>query len=145
MTPAEYKEMVKIISPLMRVPWKLGSFDPAQGFDCVSFPLYVYEKLGADLPHEFEGLTWETYAEAYQQKPDYPLFLRFLLSLGQKIDPNYRLPGDLLVMAGGDQGEHITAAILLPNQKAVRVDPGLGVMIFPAQLIKDLRGVRRVV
>jgi hypothetical protein len=58
------------------------------------------------------------------------------------VDPGFRLPGDLLIL----QGEgHITAAILLLNQKASRVDPKAGVIIFPAHLVKDLRGVRRVV
>ena len=145
MSPDVYRQMVEIISALMGKPWVLGSFDPAVGFDCVSFPLYVYDQLGANLPHEFEGLTWESYAAAYRLKPDYGLFERFLLSLGEEVPRPYRLPGDLLVMAGGDQGEHITAAILLPNQKAVRVDPTLGVMIFPSKLIKDLRGIRRVI
>ncbi len=136
------KEMVRIITGLMGTPFKLGGLTPETGFDCLSYPTYVYERLGFVRPLEFEGRNWENYWQGYQTPEGYSLFERFLKSLGQEVDPGFRLPGDLLIL----QGEgHITAAILLLNQKASRVDPKAGVIIFPAHLIKDLRGVRRVV
>jgi cell wall-associated NlpC family hydrolase len=137
-----HREMVKIITGLMGTPFKLGGLTPETGFDCLSFPVHVYERLGFQRPLSFEGRHWENYWQDYQTPAGYALFERFLKSLGSEVPPAFKLPGDLLIL----QGEgHITAAIQLLNQKATRVDPKAGVIIFPSHLIKDLRGVRRVV
>ena len=143
MRPTEYREMVKLITPLMGKPWKLGSMDAEGGFDCLSFVLYIYQSLGMEIPKEFEGLTLKSYARRWAGKADYQLFERFLMSLGEPIPDWVKLPGDLLII-GGDDGS-VFPAIALLNGNAVAMDQRLGAMIFPLKAIKNVKSIRRMI
>ncbi len=137
MTRNQYREMVKILTPLIGKPLIFGEMD------CVNLLRLVYEPLGASLPTEFEGLTWETYAERWKKAPDYSLVERFLMGLGRPIEPNYLLPGDLLIIS--DMTGGVFPAIALINSKAVTVDRKIGVMVFPTHVLREIKAVRRIV
>ncbi len=84
-------------------PFVLG--DTSKGFDCVSLIRDFFEAFGYQFPTEFEGITWENYAEEYLRDPVRVLNIRerFLMSLGRHIEKKFFRRGDLLLFREGIQ------------------------------------------
>ncbi|MEO7214456.1 NlpC/P60 family protein [Mucilaginibacter sp.] len=51
-------ELVTFAKTLIGVPYKYGSIDPAEGFDCSGFITYVFNHFGIAVPRTSEGFTY---------------------------------------------------------------------------------------
>jgi len=91
------------MSSLIGIPYKLGSFDPNEGLDCLSFIWTFFNDTGRKMPEEFEGLTCATYPELWKKDKIEAkrTFIRFLSSNLTEIDKHRSLPGDVLVCNDG--------------------------------------------
>ncbi|MEO7802757.1 MAG: NlpC/P60 family protein, partial [Ginsengibacter sp.] len=50
-------ELLRFARTLMGVPYKYGSIDPAQGFDCSGFITYVFNNFKISVPRSSIGFT----------------------------------------------------------------------------------------
>jgi cell wall-associated NlpC family hydrolase len=110
---------------LRGAPYRMGGIDPAKGFDCSGFVLYVYQQHGVPMPRE----------------------VREQFRVGKNVDRGQLEPGDLVffstvapgashvgIMIGGDQFVHA------PSERGVVRVENLGSQYWASRYI----GAKRV-
>jgi cell wall-associated NlpC family hydrolase len=85
------------ISKFIDRPHAIG--DPSKGWDCLNSLLDFYRECGVSLPDEFEGYTEVNYPGRWAKNPKKcrQVLERFVLSLGNPVQPEYLQRGDLLI------------------------------------------------
>lgn len=74
------QEVVNYARTLIGVPYKYGSTDPANGFDCSGFITYVFNHFNIRVPRSSIDFT----------------------NVGQEVNVNHASPGDLILFTGTD-------------------------------------------
>lgn len=85
---------------LIGVPYKYGSTDPAQGFDCSGFITYVFNHFGISVPRSSIDFT----------------------NVGKEVDLPNAAPGDLILFTGTDSTERFVGhmGIVTENSDSLR-------------------------
>jgi len=91
-------EFTKKIQHFIDKPFALG--DKSKGWDCLNSLAEFYDSIGKRFPREFKEFNEQNYAEKWKAGEGKKVFREFLLSLGESINPNYALEGDLFVFDG---------------------------------------------
>lgn len=126
------KHAADIVKGMLAKPYKLGS--SGEAFDCLSFMLNFYEERGIKWPTEWRGWTRENYAELWKDGYGRTELYEFLKELGEEVDINFMLEGDLIII---DAGEAAIPAIYLSSGSAMLVIYERGVMVVPLWSIQD--------
>ena len=113
-----------------------------KGWDCLTSMADFFKSCGVEFPDEFKGWTWENYPERWEKGKGIDIFGEFLHSIGKPVDPNYMLPGDVLVFEAGGA---VSGGIYLGNGHFQGVDRKHGVVRLPLKFFKvALTDVRRL-
>ncbi len=91
-------EFTAKLQKFIDAPFALG--DKSKGWDCIDSLIEFYSSIGKPFPREFKGFDEQNYAERWARGEGKKEMREFLLSLGESIDPNYALEGDLFVFDG---------------------------------------------
>ncbi len=126
-------EFAKSLEPYLFKAYSLG--DPSKGWDCLNCLGDWAKKNGLEFPDEFEGWTWENYTERWNRGDGMDVLRRFLMSLGDSVNINYMLPGDILVL----EARGVVGAAQYLGSGHVKVvergkggdDPKSGTFVFP--------------
>jgi cell wall-associated NlpC family hydrolase len=96
-TPAE---VINFAKTLIGVPYKYGSTDPAQGFDCSGFITYVFNHFNISVPRSSIDFT----------------------NVGMEVKLPNALPGDLILFTGTDSTERFVGhmGIVIENIDSLR-------------------------
>ena len=91
--------LAEITKKYVGAPYKLGSFDPKEGLDCLSLVLNFTRDLSGEVPEEFDGVTIDDYPKLWKEEPikAKKKFVGFLASTFKEIDRRRSLPGDIIV------------------------------------------------
>lgn len=126
-------------------PYKLGGESRQEGYDCLSMIRCFYSYYGLTLGYPFidgkeltkEGymVYFSTHAEDGSWKAPY---LRYLLSLGKKVDKNYIRTGDLLILNNDDL---IVPAIVIGNACAM-VMLNIGITAVPLRNLRIIEVIK---
>lgn len=132
--------------PYLFKPFALG--DRAKGWDCLNQLGQWARENGFEFPDEFKGWTWENYAERWERGEGMDVFLDFLMNLGDPVDINYMLPGDIIVLKVKDpvSGKMvISAAQYLGANKMKAVTKEIGIAVIPMSFFRTtIHAVRRL-
>ena len=92
------KIIADAVAKLVDCKYFLG--DESKGWDCLNSLKEFYQGCGVKFPLEFEDWTEKNYAEKWVYDPEIgrQAFFRFLQILGDPVDKNYALRGDLLIL-----------------------------------------------
>lgn len=82
----EPEELVAFAQTLKNIPYKYGSVDPGQGFDCSGFVTYVFNHFGIEVPRSSVG---------------------FDAPSARTIPLNRARPGDLILFTGTDSTKRV--------------------------------------
>jgi hypothetical protein len=95
---ASDKTIANAITKLVDCNYFLG--DKSKGWDCLNSLQEFYEACGVTFPREFEDWNEVNYRDKWIYDPEMgrQAFFRFLQTLGEPIDKNYALRGDLLIL-----------------------------------------------
>ena len=128
------KKILEVSKSFLGAPYKLGGQSPEEGFHCASYIYCFYRDIGADIADHEGDLNLKNYAEAWAQKPEQTkaALLRFMLGIGEKVNPKFLWPGDLALIKSE---EKLTSAIYLGNGNFLTLDVRVGIMIFPRRSI----------
>ena len=140
-------EFTEKIQQFIDAPHILG--DPSKGWDCLNILREVYTLLGKSFPTEFEGWNAENYAERWKRGEGKAVYRDFLFSLGQPVEPNYALEGDLFIFDGVEQlfpGIYLGRGhLLMVFAPCDTKQKNRGVKVVPLRFFKEfLIGVRRL-
>jgi len=79
-------------------PFALG--DTAKGWDCLNSLAAFYDSIDRPFPRQYKEFNELNYAEKWKAGEGRKELREFLLSLGEPINPNYALEGDLFIFEG---------------------------------------------
>lgn len=101
-------KIAKAIDRMIEKPFFLGDLTGEKGFDCINTIKSFYADLGIVLPEEFEGYNWSNYPAKWDDDPEEArgVLIRFLRSLGNPININYCLRGDLLIIEAKNEKKY---------------------------------------
>lgn len=91
-------DISKAARKLIDAPYFLGPSE--QGFDCLTIMRHFYNNLGIQLPPLPEGWTDKNYAERWKNGEGREELYEYLLSIGEEVQVNYMISGDLLIFDG---------------------------------------------
>ena len=131
---------VSLLRKLIGTPYKLGSLDPKEGLDCLSFMLNFSDSVGQPLPKEFDGITDKTYPDLWRKdkREAAKRLIRFIASNLEEVDKHRSLPGDVLICNDGIIG------INAGNGHIVTVIEDQGVKVLKLSDLKVKRAFRWV-
>ena len=109
-------EFTQIVQKFIDAPQIFG--DTSKGWDCLNILREIYTLLGKDFPKEFKGWNAENYAERWRHGEGKDIYREFLLSLGESVNSNYAIHGDLFILEGNQQ---VFPAIYLGNGNLLMV------------------------
>lgn len=134
-------EFAQKMSPFLGKPFALG--DRLKGWDCLNSMAEFFESVGIDFPNEFKGWTWGNYVERWKKEMNFKIFREFLFSLGESIDLNYILPGDIIII---EKAGYVSAGIYLGSGNFQAVSNPHGVVRMPLRFFESaITGVRRLI
>jgi hypothetical protein len=142
-------QFVESLKPYLFKPFSLG--DKAKGWDCLNQLGDWARENGYEFPDEFDGWTWENYAQKWLQgdplisgrhQGGTDVFRRFLMNLGDPVDPNYMLPGDIIVL---ETKGIVSAVQYLGSNKIKAVPKEMGTVVLPMSFFKPaIKSIRRL-
>ncbi len=102
------KTVADAITKMVGKPYYLG--DESKGLDCLNSLKNFYEDCGLKFPREFREWNENNYRQKWMDDVEdgRSAFWDFLHTLGQPIDINYALRGDLLIFRRQPTGQAIT-------------------------------------
>jgi cell wall-associated NlpC family hydrolase len=134
-------EFAKKINRFFNSPFLLGGRGE-KGWDCLTSMAAFFESCGIDFPSEFKDWNWGNYVERWERGEGMSVFRDFLHSLGQSIDINYMLPGDIIIF---EMNNIVSAGIYLGSGHFQTVHNKEGVIRLPLRFFRTaIRGVRRL-
>jgi hypothetical protein len=121
--------------------------DPSRGWDCLNSLLDLYGGMGYIFPKEMEGIDGSNYPDIWNKENvrAREVFARFLLSLGDPVEPDFYVRGDLLIFKGAQLGT--CPAVFLGNGNIMMLlsaKEGIGIEPF-RRYKKWLIAVRRLI
>jgi len=86
------------IERLIDAPFALG--DTEKGWDCLNSLANFYDACGFKFPREFKDWNEQNYSQKWLEDVEEGrrIFVEFLMSLGEPVDPCYLLRGDILIL-----------------------------------------------
>lgn len=137
---------VRSLHPYLFKPFSLG--DRSKGWDCLNQLGDWAKENGYEFPDEFKGWTWGNYAERWERGEGMDVFFDFLMSLGEEVDINYMLPGDIIVLKIKDPASNkdvVSAVQYLGSNKIKAVPKEMGTVVLPMSFYKPaIKSVRRL-
>lgn len=113
------------VQKFIDAPFALG--DKAKGWDCLNSIADFYDSIGKTFPREFKGFNESNYAERWEKGEGKEELKEFLLSLGESINQNYAVEGDLFIFEGAEMvfpGLYLGRGhVLMVFDKGARVVP----------------------
>ncbi len=141
-------QIAQAIDKFIDKPWGLCCPEE-QKWDCLNTMVTFYSELGIEMPLEFEGYKYEDYKEIWNKnfRKALKILKRWYRTLGERINPNFMIRGDLILYDAADKDIIGTAwAIYLGNGNALMVFGLQGVKVLPVQSLKpQLSEVRRLI
>jgi len=138
--------MAKIISEkFLSKKFFLGDISGLKGWDCLNSLAGFYDSMDCSFPHQFKDWDESNYPERWKKNEENcrEVLKEFLLTLGDPIDPQYRIMGDLLLFEG--RSIPLFPAIFIGNGNVMLIFKN-GVKIAPLNhLSKWLVGARRLI
>ena len=119
--------------------------DPINGWDCFNMLLDFYQAFGYQFPTEFEGYSLKAYKDLWLEDQDKAkqVLSRFLLSLGEPVEKNFFIRGDLLLFR--IPRKNLFSAIALGNGN-MKIAVQEGVTDVPFHIFQKLFvGARRLI
>lgn len=110
-------------------PFRAGSHGP-EGYDCIGLLYAAQKALGRAVPETFRGYSVHdpAYADLWQENrlAALRLIVELIEGLGEPVDPNYLVAGDVLLVKRRDNGD-IFPAIHIGNNLMISafVDEGV--------------------
>jgi hypothetical protein len=139
-------QFVNSLKPYLFKPFSLG--DKSKGWDCLNQLGDWARENGYEFPDEFKGWTWANYAERWERGEGMDVFYDFLMSLGDPVDINYMLPGDIIVLKMTDpmtMKEIVSAVQYLGSNKIKAIPKEMGTIVLPMSFFRmAIRSVRRL-
>ncbi len=91
-------EFTQKIQKFIDAPFALG--DTSKGWDCLNSLAEFYDSIGAKFPREFGEWNEQNYADGWLRDPSKArmTLIKFLRTLGEPVDKNYLMEGDLLII-----------------------------------------------
>ena len=133
-------EFATTMNKFLGAKFALG--DKASGWDCLNSLEHFFKSAGVDFPGEFKGWTWSNYAERWSRGEGMEVFKEFLISLGESVDINRIMPGDIIVL---EKGGIISAGLYLGNGHFQAVSNPHGVVRLPIKFFYSaIISVRRL-
>ena len=136
-------KFTELTRDLIDCDYALG--DTSKGYDCVSAICHVYKGMGANIPDEWKGLTFETYATRFGGDHWEDDLIEFSRSLGHSVEINYIRKGDLIVF---DKPPIRGPGIYLGNGYVFRIYDGAirGGKVSPLRYFHDaIVDIRRLI
>ncbi len=120
-------------------PFALG--DKTRGWDCLNILAEFYDSIGKSFPRQYKDFDEFNYAERWKAGEGRKEFREFLLSLGESVNPNYALEGDLFIM----EGEEMTFPGIYLGRGHLLMVFDKGVRVVPSKFFKkNIVDVRRL-
>lgn len=133
-------EFAQKMSPFLGKPFSLG--DRSKGWDCLNSMKAFFESVRMKFPDEFKGWTWGNYAERWKKEMNFTIFKEFLFSLGEPVERNFILPGDIIIF---EKAGYVSAGIYLGSGNFQAVSNPHGVVRMPLRFFETaITGVRRL-
>lgn len=112
------------------------------GWDCLTIMSDFFESCGVEFPSEFKGWNSENYPERWERGEGVDVLRDFLHSIGDHVDPNFILPGDVLIF---EMDGVVSGGIYLGSGHFQAVDRKHGVLRLPLKFFMSaLTDVRRL-
>ena len=88
------------LKDLVGKPYVLGGHSVEEGLDCFGFVYCYLERMGIELPTEFEGVSIDKYHEFYLRDPEgaKEVMVRFVDSVLERGDEKSMIAGDVLLL-----------------------------------------------
>ena len=133
MTIEEKVKFNELIQKYRGIPYKLGSIDPEEGLDCLSFIWSFYRDMGKVLPTFFMGVDKETYAKVWEEDREEAkrLFIAYLRANLEEVEAYKQ--GDILVV---EQGEKFIVGIYVQMGNILYADPRVGIVLLPLSSLR---------
>lgn len=132
-------DIVDVARRFVEAPYALGDTD--KGWDCLSLIMEFYRQLGVTLPVEHRGINISNYADVWKGGGGRAEFFEYLTAIGEEIEPNYAILGDLMIF---DYGNNCVAPGIYLGNGTVLCAYEKGIFVIPLRFIKKhLYEVRR--
>jgi cell wall-associated NlpC family hydrolase len=125
------KSMASITSLFLDKPFKWGGTEGS--YDCVGLVLDVQKQLGRELPEKAHGYPLRDPAEYEymyfndKESLNKEMFEQFS-DFGEKINPDYKLPGDILLLSAGEKS--LFTAVYCGNSNVLTAIRDRGVLLL---------------
>lgn len=123
----------EVVSKYIDKGYELGSWGP-DSYDCMSFIYSFYKDLNVDLKDSYQGVTKNSYVDIYRNDEirAKSLLREWFDSLGEEVDINYSIPGDLILV---DKEGLFAVLINIGNGNFMGVHTPKGVITLPRRAL----------
>ena len=140
-------EFVNTSKRFVDTPYALG--DPSKGWDCINSLIEIFCRLGVDFPRQFGDWNESNYAERWNrdEKEARKVLRAFLFSLGDPINCNFAIRGDLFLFEDPDHDIPMFPGVYLGNGNILlTLGTKKGTRVVSLGVIKKyLKEVRRLI
>ena len=128
-------EFAEKIKKFTDAPLALG--DKTKGWDCLNILDEFYRSIGKDFPTEYKGINESNYIEKWNSGNVGNLYLEFLLTLGESVNPNYAIEGDLFIF----KGREVAFPAIYLGRGNLQIVCEKGVRVVTMKVMKALYGL----